>query len=122
VLGVPRGASGQEIRRAFLDHAKRLHPDRNPSPEAATAFVRVRAAFEQLRERRRVSEARILDLGIDRARMAERVAAFRRAADAATPPASSVPPVAPFVEHAVGTSDPLLLIVVPLVALVRVWR
>ena len=47
-LGLSPDASVAAVRKAFRREAMRLHPDRNPSPEAAEAFVQVRAAYEAL--------------------------------------------------------------------------
>lgn len=48
LLGLPETATADEIRQAFRRRAKELHPDRNPSPEAAEAFHEVREAYERL--------------------------------------------------------------------------
>lgn len=49
VLGVPRGAEPEEVRRAYRGLALRLHPDKNPgSPSAAEEFARVSRAFAVL--------------------------------------------------------------------------
>ena len=48
-LGVPRGASQDEIRKAFRKLAKQLHPDRNPGDKGAEdRFKRLSAAFDIL--------------------------------------------------------------------------
>ena len=49
VLGVGRGSSADELRKAFRKQAKALHPDRNPGDKAAEEkFKRVSAAFDIL--------------------------------------------------------------------------
>jgi len=48
-LGVSRGATADEIRKAFRKLAKQLHPDQNPDDKAAEErFKRVSAAFDIL--------------------------------------------------------------------------
>jgi DnaJ-class molecular chaperone len=48
-LGVPRGASQDEIRKAFRKLAKQYHPDKNPGDaKAEEKFKRVSAAFDIL--------------------------------------------------------------------------
>jgi DnaJ-class molecular chaperone len=48
-LGVSRGSSSDEIRKAFRKLAKQLHPDQNPGDKAAEErFKRVSAAFDIL--------------------------------------------------------------------------
>lgn len=48
VLGVPRGASDEQIRRAYLKLVKELHPDVNPSRGAEERFKKVTAAHDIL--------------------------------------------------------------------------
>jgi DnaJ-class molecular chaperone len=48
-LGVSRGASSDEIRKAFRKLAKQFHPDQNPGDKAAEErFKRISAAFDIL--------------------------------------------------------------------------
>jgi curved DNA-binding protein CbpA len=55
VLGVERGASADEIRRAFRQAALLWHPDRNPDADAAEVFRAVQQAYERLRDPQRRS-------------------------------------------------------------------
>lgn len=48
VLGLPRTASRDEVKKAFRLLAKRCHPDRDPSPRAAEIFRAVYEAYEVL--------------------------------------------------------------------------
>jgi DnaJ-class molecular chaperone len=51
VLGVPRTASQNEIKKAFRRHAKKLHPDANKNDaNAAVKFAELNAAYEILGE------------------------------------------------------------------------
>ena len=51
-LGVNRGASDAEIKKAYRSLAKQLHPDRNKdNPKAAERFARVTAAYDLLSDK-----------------------------------------------------------------------
>jgi molecular chaperone DnaJ len=48
VLGVPRDATAEEIKRAFRRLARELHPDVNPDPHAEHRFKEINLAYETL--------------------------------------------------------------------------
>jgi DnaJ-class molecular chaperone len=48
VLGVSRGATADEIRRAYRRLARQYHPDVNQSPDAAERFAEMQEAYEVL--------------------------------------------------------------------------
>jgi curved DNA-binding protein len=54
ILGVPRSATGDEIKKAYRRLAKKYHPDVNPGDKAAEEkFKEVTAAFEVLSDAQR---------------------------------------------------------------------
>src|SRR3954447_14314637 len=62
VLGLARGASDTEIKRAYRKLARDLHPDVNPAPGAKDRFQEVSRAYEALTD---PEKRRIVDLGGD---------------------------------------------------------
>jgi molecular chaperone DnaJ len=48
VLGVPRGAGDEEIKRAYRKLARELHPDVNNDPGAERRFKEITAAYQTL--------------------------------------------------------------------------
>jgi molecular chaperone DnaJ len=48
VLGVPRSASGDEIKKAFRKLARQYHPDVNKAPDAEAQFKEINEAYEVL--------------------------------------------------------------------------
>lgn len=56
VLGVPRGATPEQIRRAYRRLVLLHHPDRNPNDPGATArFLRVSRAYQTITGSRRAT-------------------------------------------------------------------
>lgn len=48
ILGVPRNATPEQLRRAYREAAQRLHPDRNVAPGETELFLEVSQAYETL--------------------------------------------------------------------------
>ena len=48
VLGLGRGASPAEIKKAYRQLSLKYHPDKNPSEDAASRFAEVASAYEVL--------------------------------------------------------------------------
>ena len=62
VLGVPRDASTEEIKKAYRRLARQLHPDVNPDPATQERFKEVTNAYEVLADARK---REMYDLGGD---------------------------------------------------------
>jgi molecular chaperone DnaJ len=62
VLGVPREATSDEIKRAYRKLARELHPDVNPDPETQERFKEVTRAYEVLSD---PQKREMYDLGGD---------------------------------------------------------
>jgi len=48
ILGLPRGATDEQVKKAFRKMAMDYHPDRNQSPEATEKFKEINEAYEVL--------------------------------------------------------------------------
>jgi molecular chaperone DnaJ len=46
ILQVSRHSSALEIRQAYKKVSKKLHPDKNPSPDAEAMFQEVKTAYD----------------------------------------------------------------------------
>src|SRR5207248_8688368 len=50
LLGIGRNATDDEIKRAYRQKARELHPDTNPDPAAEEQFKKITLAYEILRD------------------------------------------------------------------------
>ena len=48
ILGVPRNATQEEIKRAYKRLARQYHPDVNKSPEAEEKFKEINEAYADM--------------------------------------------------------------------------
>src|SRR6266498_4093002 len=62
IFGVPRDASGEDIKRAYPRLARKYHPDVNGDTESHDRFQEINAAYEVLSD---PAKREIVDLGGD---------------------------------------------------------
>src|SRR5260370_40781694 len=62
MLGVSRGATDSEVKRAYRKLARELHPDVNPDEAAQARFKEISVAYEGLSD---PAKRRSVDLGGD---------------------------------------------------------
>ncbi|KAM9753021.1 dnaJ homolog subfamily B member 9a [Menidia menidia] len=56
ILGVPKGATERQIKKAFHKLAMKFHPDKNKSPDAEARFREIAEAYEVLSDETRRRE------------------------------------------------------------------
>ncbi|GMS99709.1 hypothetical protein PENTCL1PPCAC_21884 [Pristionchus entomophagus] len=77
VLGVSRKCSQDEIKKAFYEKSKKLHPDlHNASTESTLAFVELKTAYDTLR---RPADRRVYDYRDEMAERSRERAMYRHA-------------------------------------------
>ena len=52
VLGLNKGASDDDIKKAYRKLAKQYHPDVNKAPDAEEKFKEINEAYEQIKKER----------------------------------------------------------------------
>ena len=55
VLGIESNAAQEDIRKAFLQLARKYHPDMNKNKDAKTKFAEINEAYETLNDETRRS-------------------------------------------------------------------
>lgn len=53
ILGLMRDATPEEIRQAYFELARKVHPDANPDPKAKEKFIAIQEAYEVLNDKDR---------------------------------------------------------------------
>lgn len=53
ILGVPKGATQSEVKKAYVRLAREYHPDKNPSPDAKTKFSAINEAYTTLSDEKK---------------------------------------------------------------------
>lgn len=56
ILGIPETASRDEIKKAYRSLSLKLHPDKNPDPEAISKFHKISEAYEILGDENKKAE------------------------------------------------------------------